>query len=709
MSAHPTGGFSLFPNPNDDPRPPSRSQNRPRAASPRSGRSGSSAREDRQKAVSNNPWQHALDAARSGAAGPSTAPDAVAETAIFQPVTEPPQRCETAFSEAQTLVRSPSQRSRSSIAKPPIAHTTDADPSSSSQPGESQAPAAIRSIFPRYNPDLPLSQQEYYPTLPSPTHIPQSAISRPLYSARGAATTAEGSSSAAGAAHPAGSPQAGYAAARSPPFMGQRRHEPAVMPSVSTTEDLRGLWKAANGWRAAGSEGRNYCLKMTASVDLPPSYTLSSSTSHPFYCLRVEPTSSSALVTLHRYDPAKPFKPASAGSSSARASPDGSGGATPSPRTSWSSRQSNYPVIPQTTAFTPSNTAPKYQKNWQEVLSTHLAPAPLLASSQGGGAGAGTGTGTGVGAGADSEVNSGTAGVGAEDGDDGLVAQLWPAAAARLVADRANDAATVALAQQESARLVWDADSGHHFLVHPALAVPFCVAVDRHPALSRTEYTLEHLESPAHLARLVRDGTGSGWLEIDTAVAAKVEAVYLVDVAVAALVLVAHLDAKKNGSSSAAAVRGGPATAAAAAVAGLEIFEPPPVVYSGRNGSIHSSGSRGDGHRRSSSWNPKRVMSRASGRRKNEDGDRGSSGGNSSRRKTRKPAEQFELDLESQNSDLGKGGADADKDKVPGVLRALVGIVTVTFKCFVWCITLSAKMLLGILSLFTRCCGLGKL
>ncbi|KAL2161397.1 hypothetical protein VTH06DRAFT_7958 [Thermothelomyces fergusii] len=698
MSAHPTGGFSLFPNPNDDPRPPSRPQSRLRATSPRSGRSRSSAREDRQRAVSNNPWQHALDAARSAAAGPSTAPEptdhGAVETAVPQLVTEPPQRCETAFSEAQTLVRSSSQRSRSSIAKPPVAHTT-AGPSCSSRPGESQEPAAIRSIFPRYNPDLPLSQQEYYPTVASPTHIPQSAISRPLYSPPSAPAAAEAASNAAGAAHTAGSPPA---AARWPPFMGQPHHEPTVMPSVSTTEDLRGLWKAANGWRATGSEGRSYCLRMTASADLPPSYTLSSSTGHPFYCLRVEPTSASALVTLHRYDPAKPFKPASpsTGSSSARASPDcggGGGGSTPSPRASLSSRQSNYAVISQTTtAYSPSNTAAKYQKHWQEVLSTHLAPAPLPRESSGR---------------ADPESDPGAA----AGEDDGLVAQLWPAAAARLVADRANDAATVALARLESARLVWDADSGQHFLSHAALAVPFCVAVERYPALSRTEYLLEHLESPAHLARLIRDGTGSGWLEVDTAVAARVEAVYLVDVAVAALVLVAHLDAKKTAGSS---IRGAGANAAAAAAGGFEVFEPPPVVCGGTNGSVYSAGGVDSGRGRSS-WDPRRVFSRASGWRKEDEDSKG--GRKKKKEEQRKPIEQFDLDLESQGSELGKGGgsggggadADADKDKVPGVLRALVGLVTVTFKCLVWCATLGVKMLLGVLSLFTKCCGLGKL
>ncbi len=67
--------------------------------------------------------------------------------------------------------------------------------------------------------------------------------------------------------------------------------------------------------------------------------------------------------------------------------------------------------------------------------------------------------------------------------------------------------------------------------------------------------------------------------------------------------------------------------------------------------------------------------------------------------------EQFEMDLESQTSDLGKG----EKDKVPGVLRALVGLVTVTFKCLIWCVSIAFRALMAILSGLTRCCGLGKL
>ncbi|GAB1311034.1 Acetylserotonin methytransferase-like protein [Madurella fahalii] len=715
MSApHAAGGFSLFPNTSNTPRPPSRSQStRPRAAtpqgrpslsaeatSPRPGghasvrRNSSATREGKQRAVSNNPWQHALDArpqqfyadstvGPSTAAAPAATADPVIETTTSQPVTDVPQRCETAFSEAQTLVRSPSQRSRNSIAKPPLAYAP-AGPSSSVPPGTAIGePPALRSIFPRYNHELPLDRQEYYPTQASPTHIPQAAISRPLYSPRSAAAGASGGprSPAYGAQVVSPAPTANSSSR----WPGHRHHEPAVIPPVSTTEELRGLWKVTNGWKASSLEAHNYCLKMTAAPDAPM-YTLSSSTSQPFYCLRVDPTSASALVSLSRYDPNKPFKANTAIATSN--TPSNPGNSSPSPRaSSSSSRRSEHVTQLHNVAHSPSTTSAKHQKYWQEVLVTTLEQNPLRRRHP------------------TSSSNNNNANADANE-NDGLVAHLWPAAAARLAADRANDAATVALAQQESARLVWDADSGNHFLVHPALAVPFCVTIERSPAYSRTEYTLEHLESPAHLARLTRDGTGAGWLEVDTGIASKVDAVYLVDVAVAALVLVAHSDE--------------------GFVGGVEVFEPPPVVFGGPNGSVLGGGGGGggaggaggeDGGR--TSRGSRRLVgavaavagagsrreSRREEKERRKEMKRGKSGAS-----VKKRMEHFEMDLESQSSTFGKAsGQDKDKDKIPGVARALIGLLTVTFKCFVWCATLAFKALMAILSGLARCCGLGKL
>jgi len=171
--------------------------------------------------------------------------------------------------------------------------------------------------------------------------------------------------------------------------------------------------------------------------------------------------------------------------------------------------------------------------------------------------------------------------------------------------------------------------------------------------------------------------------------------VYVVDVAVAALGIVAYLDEKERGSS-----------------AGVGVFEPPPpptaIVAEGRrSGSVlsfvieHATGGRSSrGSQRTGGGKSGfgRVRSVRVGKKKKR--SRGSGG------------EQYEMeDLESQNSSLGKayGEGEEEEEKLPGCLRALVGLVTVTFKCFVWCVTVMLKAVLGCLGLFARCCGLGKL
>ncbi|EGO52686.1 hypothetical protein NEUTE1DRAFT_126149 [Neurospora tetrasperma FGSC 2508] len=708
------GGFSLFPNTNVTPRPPSRPS---RAATPQ-GRPSTSTepsssreagrqspigrvilREGKQRSASNsnNPWQSALDSARQQREHreqpqeqPQRPPlpenmssDPIVETSVAAPISEAdaPPRCETTLSEAETLVGQQSRGAQSSFANPPIAYTpgpsntaTVATPTSIPEPPQPPQPAAIRSIFPRYNPELPLDRQDYYPTQASPTHIPQSAISRPMYSARDTDQQSEVGPNAGtnGPSHTRNRPVAnpsvtsGSANQRWPVT---RSHEPPVLPTVNTTEELRGLWKAANGWRATQLEGRKYCLKM-ASDAYAPVYTLSSSSNQPFYCLRVDPTSASALVSLSRYDPNKTFKgdkstsaavgisaasavasSASSSTSSASSSPIPSARAsssTPSPRPSsvFSRNPDGSGGALGGASISKSTKTKKHDaKHWQEVISTTLEAATRK-----------------------------------QPPNDGLVAQLWPLTAARLVSDRATtDAATVAAAENECGRLVWDSDSGNHYLVHAALAMPFCITVERNAAYSRTEYTLEHIESPNHLGRLTRDGTGQGWLEIDTAIASHVEAVYLIDVAIAALVLVAHADEQFTR---------------------VETFEPPPSLLRGAGG-----GGAGVGGSQRSSL----AESLSSVLRRNTSDEK--KNGNKDDKKKRKKrekdlvkgiktrVEQFELDIEAQvNADMK-----AKNEKMPGCTRGLIAVLKFAFKAIIWCATLVFKVFM----LLIKGCGKG--
>ncbi|UNI23056.1 hypothetical protein JDV02_008899 [Purpureocillium takamizusanense] len=509
--------------------------------------------------------QHQQPGAADSYQGPQR-PAARAAAAV-PPVQQPrqladvPARTDTSLSQANTLVRSSSVRSRSSIAKLPLRDDSSAAP----------APA-LRSIFPTYNPEVPLGQQQYGPTQMSPSRIPRAVISRQSYYEEPQQPVDE---SPADAQHHHHSPRARSPASRAaaarpapgsawPPQRQQPTLEPPVVPDACTTEQLRSLWKATNGWKASPSEGRVFCLKLSQAKDAPV-YTLSSASAQPFYSLRLDPTSASAYVTLSRHDPAKPHK-------------DGSPGGA---------------------------------KNWHEALTTTLEEESRRHAP-----------------------------------NDGLVALLMPTPAARMAVDKAGDRAAVEMAENECARLVWDGDTATHFVVHQALAKPFCVAVDRSPAYSRVEYTLEHTESPRHLAKLTRDGTGGGWIELDTGVASQIQSFYVVDVAVAALLLVASADERNS-------------------PAPIETFEPPPAPP------------------------PPAVLAT----------ERGSSRLSKAASSKKRKMQQFEMDVESQESLKGGG------TKLPLAIRAVVKLGKGLFKCVVWLLTVAFKCVAGVFKLLYKCVG----
>jgi hypothetical protein len=334
------------------------------------------------------------------------------------------------------------------------------------------------------------------------------------------------------------------------------------------------------------------------------------SATQPFYNIRLDPTSASAYVTVSRHDPTKIY----------RAPPPVVGNSTPTSPVGGSSSKNE-------------------SKAWQEVLTTTLEEESRKLPP-----------------------------------NDGLVALLYPAAAAKLALERPHDLTTVMRAEQECARLVWDADSGNHYLVHPALALPFCVTVERSTAWSRTEYTLEHIESPHHLGRLTRDGTGAGWLELDTTVAAQIDAVYLIDVAITALLLVAHKDDQFSK---------------------VEVFAPPPVL-AGRSSPPGSFLGMGD-----------KRGSRGSARSHRDERTRSKK----VTKKTTPRMEEFDMDIESQPSDLGKPDPkdkDKEKDKLPGAVRAIIGLITITLKCALWFLKIAFKLLELLVNGLAKCVGVDK-
>ncbi|KJZ73704.1 hypothetical protein HIM_06822 [Hirsutella minnesotensis 3608] len=435
----------------------------------------------------------------------------------------------------------------------------------------------LRSIFPTYNPHLPLEQQEYAPTHTSPSSIPRAVISRQSYF--------QGPPS----------PEATGARSRSQWPLRPHAQEPPTVPKPCTTSQLRGLWKATNGWKASSSEGRVYCLALSRLRDAPV-YTLSSASAQPFYKLRLDPTSVSANVSLTRHDPGKPYK---------------------APKADLAS----------STSSASSGSKASDAKAWREALSTTLEEEARRHAPQ-----------------------------------DGLIALLMPSPAAKMALRRASDPMAAVTAENECARLVWDDDSATHFLVHPALATPFCVTVDRSPAYSRTVYTLEHHESPRHLVKLTRDGTGGGWIELDTSIASKIESYYILDVAVTALLLVASADDRNS-------------------VTPPETFDPPPpppAVLA--NGGRRSSGKFSILSSRREEWRKKKSK-------------RGS-------------MEEFEIDVESQDGSMDKDSRRKKSSaKKPFLLRAVVKVAKGLCKCVLWAVMVVLKCMAAVFKLLYKCVG----
>jgi len=239
-------GLQLFPPPPSKKKPSRKGSTRRNAIQPQSPPVSAIERakspefpEDRQQSQS----QSTLDGQQSALDGRMSPVPAPSQYSTIPIGAEIP-RSHTSFSEAPTLVRSQSITSHNSTFKPKI--------QSSPLSGE----PIIRSIFPRYNPDISLEQQQYYPTQASPTHIPKAVISKRPYSPSIAESSRGGMRSPLSAPSTLGR------------FPNGIQDVPQTM-QPSTTEELIELWKVTSGWRVSASEGRAFCLKMTSAVEAP--------------------------------------------------------------------------------------------------------------------------------------------------------------------------------------------------------------------------------------------------------------------------------------------------------------------------------------------------------------------------------------------------------------------------------------------------------
>ncbi|KAH7139512.1 hypothetical protein B0J11DRAFT_421465 [Dendryphion nanum] len=147
-----------------------------------------------------------------------------------------------AFSTSPTLVR---------------ANSSATQMRSMSPQGEVAHHVPMRSMFPMYDPTIPLTHQQYAPAQASPTHIPRTQISRSPYSP-------------------------GFYVPHSN-IAGDSSQEPAPKPFFTPSNLLDNLWLACNGQEDPTVQ--MYTLRMNRPTPANPTITFGPTPSLPFYSL----------------------------------------------------------------------------------------------------------------------------------------------------------------------------------------------------------------------------------------------------------------------------------------------------------------------------------------------------------------------------------------------------------------------------------------
>ncbi|KAI9789876.1 MAG: hypothetical protein M1833_002142, partial [Piccolia ochrophora] len=361
------------------------------------------------------------------------------------------------------------------------------------------AAAPIQSIFPRYDPSVPLTHQNYRPTQASPTHIPRGIISKDPYSP---------SLYSPQSPHHPGSPGRGYMSGPATAPSSITTFPSGVLsaagPRFSSREELAELWEAANG-QGKEETGRTFTLKMTreGTVDsLSSTFTPTPSESFSFGPTKDQPffdlqalkandfDAEFSEINIRRHDPRKGT------------------------------------VVP--------------------VLALNLEP-PSRRNAPG----------------------------------DGLVTLIYPKLAAMMALDDARSSSVAspdpttssppstspvhdqdtirnaAAVSKECCKLLFDHDSQRYYLHHPGLSATephrFNIVIDNTASASTSSCGFDvptarstiRLVDPSSTTTLVALEFGTATLVIDTVATSRIPSLYIVDVAVAAVLTVALVEGRR--------------------------------------------------------------------------------------------------------------------------------------------------------------------
>ncbi|KAI9678756.1 MAG: hypothetical protein M1817_005813 [Caeruleum heppii] len=146
--------------------------------------------------------------------------------------------------------------------------------------------------------------------------------------------------------------------------------------------------------------------------------------------------------------------------------------------------------------------------------------------------------------------------------EDGLITQLYPKLAAMMALDQVHSTQGLPIsgtdpeteaqkvveraAQRECCRLYWDADSSRYYLLHPGLEKRFIIETDGVAGFdvpgARGIIKLTESKTEEILAGL---DVGTATLSVNTAATAKIPSLYMVDLAVSAVLVVALVEGRR--------------------------------------------------------------------------------------------------------------------------------------------------------------------